>query len=112
MTSLASDGGEAARIRTRIAGLPEERASLESRLAELEADRPAAPDEVAVIGSTVTDRSPPGGEDRAVPRAVRRPRGRVPAALGARIAERPGRGAQAEGALCPGARRALCPKAK
>ena len=59
MTPPASGGGEAARIRARLAGLAEERASLEARLAELEADRPATPDEGAVIGPPVTDRSPP-----------------------------------------------------
>ena len=59
MTSLASGGGEAARIRAGLAGLAEERASLEARLAELVADRLAALDEAAVIGSPVRDRSPP-----------------------------------------------------
>ena len=42
-----------------MSGLAEKRASLEARLAELEANRPAAPDEGAATGPPVTDRSPP-----------------------------------------------------
>lgn len=60
MTFPASEGGEAERIRARLAGLAEERASLEARLAELEADRPAAPDEGAATGSPALERSRSG----------------------------------------------------
>ena len=57
MTSPASDGGEAARIRARLAGLAAERASLEARLVVLEQERPAEPDGGAGE-APVTDRSP------------------------------------------------------
>ena len=47
MTLPVSDGGEAARIRARLASLAEKRAALQARLAALEGERPAAPDERA-----------------------------------------------------------------
>ncbi len=56
MTFPASEGGEAARIRARLAGLAEERAALETRLAALEDPASAAP-EGDPTGSPVTDRS-------------------------------------------------------
>ncbi|MCY4503344.1 MAG: hypothetical protein OXE57_17490, partial [Alphaproteobacteria bacterium] len=58
MTSPVSGGGEAARIRARLAGLAEERAALEARLAALEGERPAAPDKGAAE-IPLTDRSSP-----------------------------------------------------
>ena len=58
MTSPVFGGGEAARIRARLAGLAEERAALEARLAALKGKRPAAPDE-EIAGAPVTNRSPP-----------------------------------------------------
>jgi len=53
VTPRASDSGEAARIRARLAGLAEERAALQTRLAEL-GDAPSA----APAGGPLTDRSP------------------------------------------------------
>ena len=58
MTSPVSGGGEAARIRARLAGLAEERAALEARLAALEGERPVAPNEEAAE-IPLTDRSSP-----------------------------------------------------
>ncbi len=52
------EADEAARIRVRLAGLAKERASLETRLAELERARPAVPYRDPA-GMPVTDRSPP-----------------------------------------------------
>ena len=57
MRSPVSDGAEAARIRARLAGLAEERAALEARLAALEDAPSTAPDGGPAAGS-VTDRSP------------------------------------------------------
>ena len=57
MTSPASEGGEAARIRARLADLAKERAALEARLAALE-DAPSAAPDGAPAGTPLTDRSP------------------------------------------------------
>ena len=57
MTSPASEGGEAARIRARLADLAKERAVFEARLAALE-DAPSAAADRDPAGSPVTDRSP------------------------------------------------------
>ena len=57
MTSPASEGGEAARIRARLGGLANERAGIEARLAELGDASSAGPDGDPA-GGPVTDRSP------------------------------------------------------
>ena len=57
VTSSASDGDEAARIRARLAGLAEERAALEARLAALTGERMSSPED-GTAGTPVTDRSP------------------------------------------------------
>ena len=57
MTSPASEGGEAARIRARLADLAKQRAALEARLAALQ-DAPSTAPDGDPAGSPVTDRSP------------------------------------------------------
>ena len=57
MTSPGSEDCEAARIRARLAGLAEERAVLEARLAALEGAYPVVPDGNPA-GDPLTDRSP------------------------------------------------------